>query len=147
MSEPAWTKVMQEIVRRERASLLQYMPEAFPWVGVRDESTLARLMGMVAKEQEAVAGLVKWLQRRFIPLPPTHSFPSSFTSLNFVSVEFLVPRLLEQQRENRAALERDRQHIGDADLRAQVQAFIDLKTRHLQALEELATPAGKPVHV
>jgi hypothetical protein len=139
--------VLQEIVRRERASLLQYVPEAFPWAKTGEEAALAKLLGMVAKERDTVAGLVKWLQRRFIPIPPTNSFPFSYTSLNFCSVDFLVPQLVKQQRENIAALERDKQRIGDADIRAQVQAFIDLKTRHLEALEEFATPAGKPVHV
>src|SRR6185436_8141711 len=98
MSEPAWTKVIQEIVRRERASLLQYLPEAFPWAKTGEEGGLAKLLSMVEQEQGALARLVKWLQRRYIALPPTNSFPFSYTSLNFVSVDFLVPQLVKQQR-------------------------------------------------
>jgi hypothetical protein len=147
MSNPAWTTVLQDIVRRERQSLLQYVPEAYPWAKPGDEAALAKLLKMVEAEQGAAARLAKWLERRHMPVPPTNSFPFSFTTLNFVSVDFLIPRLVEEQRQNIAALEKDKQRIGDADVRQQVQAFIDLKSRHLQTLEEFATPAGNPVHV
>jgi hypothetical protein len=81
-------------------------------------------------------------------MPPyIGSYPSSFTSYGFVSMDFLVPRLVEEQRGEIAALERDLVGITDAEARAQAQQVLDLKRRHLPELEKMAAahpvPAGR----
>ena len=59
--------------------------------------------------------------------------------MNFVSLDYLLPRLAADGRRAIAALERDRAALADAEAKAAGPQFLDLKRRHLKTLEALAT--------
>ena len=88
-----------------------------------------------------MAELGRYLVRRRITPPALGAYPINFTSYNFVALDFLLPRLLEHQRADITALERDRVALGDPEARAQVQALLEVKRRNLGTLEALAAPA------
>jgi hypothetical protein len=139
--------LLQEIVRRESRSVLMYVGDAFPWTTSRGEETLERLRRLVTAERGAIAALGQYLVRRHLPPPYTASYPSNFTTINFLALDYLLPRLVEHERRSLADLERDLPRIADAEARAEVDKLAAVKRRHLAELQELAAaqqpqPAG-----
>jgi hypothetical protein len=62
----------------------------------------------------------------------------AFTTMNFVSIDYLLPRLAEEGHRSIDALQRDRGALTEAGARAELDRFLDLKRRHLKTLEALA---------
>jgi len=130
--------LLPELMRRESRTFLQYARESYPWAhSGKDAELRARLMAMADEENAAIALLGRQLQRRHITLPFLGAFPSSFTNSNFLSISFLVPKLAAAQRQDIGELVKQVPAIAEADLRAQVESYCDLKKRHLQELEAL----------
>ncbi len=136
--------VLQEIVRRESRSLLIYVGDAFPWTTSRGEATLGALRSVIEAERAAVNALGQYLARRRLPQAPLGSYPSYFTTLNFVGLDYLLPRLVAAERSSILELEQGLGRVGDAEAKAQVQKLLGAKRSHLTALEGLAIP-GPPV--
>jgi hypothetical protein len=130
--------VLQEILRRESRSLLSYVGEAFPWAGADEGEALSLLRQMVRDEGRAVAALGQFLVRRRIGLPYVGPYPTGFTTINFLALDYLLPRLADAERRAIADLERELALIKDEAARRQVQDLLDVKRRHLPALEALA---------
>ena len=144
MLDSSTQSLLRDHVRRESRSLLAYVRDAYPWAAAEESEALTTLRRLIREEEEAVAALGRFLARRRVALPPFESYPSSFTSINFVALDYLLPRLVEYQRHSLGDLERDLARVKDPDARAQVQGLIDLKRRHLSSLEELAAQHREP---
>jgi hypothetical protein len=134
--------LVPELLRRESRSYLQYAREAFPWAKGKDDQPRARIAAFGEAESAEIARLGRLLQRRHISLPFLGAFPTSFTTSNFVSAAHMVPRLIADQKQKLADLERDLAGIADAELRQQIEVYRDVKRKHLHELESLL-PAGK----
>jgi rubrerythrin len=132
-------KLLQDILCREGRSVLTYVAEAYPWTTRTEEKTLADLQRLIAAEREAVAGFGRFLVRRRIPLPYLPPYPTHFTTINFLALDFLLPRLIEHERRSIADLERDLAALKDPTAQAEVEKLLALKRRHLPRLEELAS--------
>jgi hypothetical protein len=146
MNNSAWTATLLDVLQRERRSLLPFVAEAYPWASAGEEAALARLRAMIEEEQQAAVRLALYLQHRHVTVPPVGPFPLRYTTLNFVSLDFLVPSLIAEQKQRIAELDRDLPQLTDPEARQQVQAFREMKVRHLKALEELTAQAPKAVH-
>ena len=138
--------LLETIIRREGRSLLQYQSEAFPWPKSSGDPTPEKVRELAREERDAVGALVKFLARRRHTVPYLGAFPMAFTTMNFVSLDYLLPRLVEDGRRSVAALERDRAALTDADAKAELDRLIDLKRRHLKALEAPTTAPAAAVH-
>jgi hypothetical protein len=136
--------LLRDIVSRESRSLLLYMGDAFPWTASCDEPTLTALRALVKTESAAIIALGRYLVRRRVPPAPLSSYPSHFTSYNFIALDYLLRQLVETQRSSITALERDLPKITDADAKEQVAKLLDIKRRHLTQLEALAAPHPEP---
>jgi hypothetical protein len=136
--------LLQDIVRRESRSVLTYVGEAFPWTSSRDSAAWSKLQQLLAEEGAAVASLGRFLARRRSPVSFLGSYPSSFTTLNFVALEHLVPRLVAYQRRAIADLARDLARISDPEAQAQVAMLLEIKGRDLPLLEGLNAPHSEP---
>ena len=68
--------VLQECVRRESRSLLQYAREVPLWVGPADRPVLAKLKAFAATEQAATDALGRYLQKRKAGLPASGPYPT-----------------------------------------------------------------------
>ncbi len=132
-------KLLQDILCRESRSVLIYVAEAYPWTSRTEQKSLVDLQQLIGAEREAVACLGRFLVRHHIPLPYLPSFPAHFTTINFLALDFLLPRLIEHERQSIADLERDLPAIKDPAAHAEVEKLLDLKRRHLPRLEELAS--------
>jgi hypothetical protein len=131
--------VLQGVLRRESLSLLQYVSEAFPWAGPEDREALAKFRQLTEEDREGIGELRRFLARKKIMPSFIGSFPQSFTSLGFVALQTLLPRLVEAQRRDIADLERDLAQLNDPEAQALVQKVLDRKRRHLTELEAIHT--------
>ena len=134
--------LLQDIVRRESRSVLTYVGDAYPWTTARDSRAVDALRKLIAAEAGAVAELGRFLFRRHMPVVSLGSYPSSYTSMNFVALEYLLPRLIDYERRSTAQLERDLAAVRDPEARAEVEKLLAVKRRNLPDLEGLA--ARKP---
>ncbi len=137
--------LLEAVIRREGRSLLQYQSEAFPWPKSSGDPTPQRVRELAREEREAVGSLVRFLSRRRHTVPYLGAFPMAFTTMNFMSLDFVLPRLAEDGRRAVADLERDRAALSDAEARAELDRFLEMKRRHQKALEALAQDESRPV--
>ena len=129
--------LLQEVFRREGQSFLLYIHDAFPWTASEGEPALERLQRLIESERGAVTALGRYLLRQRVPLPFLGSFPMNFTSFNFQSLAYLVPKLIDAEKRLLADLERDLTRVPDVGARAELTKLADLKRRHLQELSVL----------
>jgi hypothetical protein len=132
--------LLQNILRRESRSVLQYVAEAYPWTTAAQSKTLTTLQEIIAAEKDAVARLGRFLLRQHIPLPYLSSFPSHFTTINFLALDYILPRLMVYERQSIADLERDLPSLKDPAARAEVEKLLAMKRRHLPRMQELISP-------
>jgi hypothetical protein len=144
MIDPRTEAVLQEIVRRESRSVLSYVGDAFPWTTARESAALPRLSKLVAEERQAVAELALFLTRRHVTLPYLGSYPNAFTTINFIALDYLLPRLVDFEGQSIADLERDLARLTDPEARAKVEKLLEVKRRHLPILKSLNTPQPEP---
>jgi hypothetical protein len=129
--------LLQDILRRESRSVLFYVAEAFPWTNSTEEKALKVLQQLIAAERQAVTELGQFLVRRRVPLPFLPSYPASFTTINFLALDYVLPRLVEHEHRSIADLERDLPSLKDPAARAEVEKLLALKRRHLIQFEVL----------
>jgi hypothetical protein len=92
-ADPA--RLLTDALRRESRSLLQYVRAADPWAPAADRHLLTAVREMADKEAATLDRLAAFLQTKRVPLPHLGAFPTAFTSLNFVAVRSLLPRLIK----------------------------------------------------
>jgi hypothetical protein len=128
---------LAEVLRREERSLLQYVRAAEPWTPPAERKQLAEVRRMADAEAAALDRLAAFLQGRRVPLPNPAAFPTAFTSLNYVALRTLLPRLVAEQSQDVAELEADHQALSEAG-RCPVAELLGLKRAHLEELRKLA---------
>ena len=137
--DAATRALLENILRREARSLLQYVSQSFPWTTADEEQALVRLQELVREQSRAVGALSQFYARREHTVPYLGSFPSSFTTINFVSLDHLLPLLAEAERQSLEQLERDVTKLTDPEAREVVQKMVELKRSHLSTLKTLTT--------
>ena len=138
MIDPHSQTLLQDILRRESRSVLLYVDEAFPWTTLTEEKSWTTLRQLIAEERQAVAALGQFLVRQRVPLPFLPSFPVQFTTINFLAFDYVLPRLINSERQSIAALEHDLTALKDPAAHAEIEKLLALKRRHLPQLEALA---------
>lgn len=119
-------------------SLLQYVGESWPWTGYDEAEEQAAINTLVAEQKASVQALAELLAERGHFIEPG-TYPTEYTSLHYVALDYLLSQLVEDQRElveECAAVSGDAQDDPDAGpLLAQI---ADQAAAHLKTLEELA---------
>jgi hypothetical protein len=128
---------LQEILRRESRSFLQYAGDAMPWTEPGEEDALAQVQALIEEEGRANGSFAKFLVRRRVGVPYLGSYPVAFTTLNFVSLDHLLPLLVDAERQGIGDLQKDLAAFVDSEARLEIQKFLELKERHLSELEAL----------
>ena len=136
--------LLQEVLRREGRSELMYVAEAYPWTAARGHAALGALQALIREEADALTALGRWMTRRRVAPPYLGAFPTGFTTINFLALDYLLPRLRDRQREAVAQLERDAHAVIHPEARAQLDGLLALKRRHLATLESLAATGAPP---
>jgi hypothetical protein len=131
--------LIQQQIRRDGRSLLQYVGEAFPYAPVSAEATQRRVAELAREEQEAIGRLIRFLQRHHATPPVLGAFPSSFTTINFISLEHLLPALVKDQQRAVAELQHELGTLPDGEVRHLLWEYLEMKRKHLQVLEGVHT--------
>ena len=105
-------------------SLLQYTAEAAPWSSDADEELLAQVMEFAAKQESSIEAIVNFLQSRKV-LIDFGVYPQEYTSLHFVSLEYLLARLKESEQTLLSELKNALGDlVGDEEATSLVQATV-----------------------
>jgi hypothetical protein len=131
------TRVLQDLVRRESRSLLQYVSDAFPWTTRQERAAVAELQTIVEEERQGAADAVALLLRQHQTPPYLGSYPMDFTTINYVSLDHLLPLLVENEGHSIRALERDLDSVSDPEARGLVEGVLAKKRAHLSRLATL----------
>jgi rubrerythrin len=130
--------LLQEVARREGRSLFQYVRDAFPWTTASELEALAQVQKLTEEEREGVARLVQFLVKQHHTFPNLGTYPSSFTNINYISLEHLLPMLADYEQKSITELERDLSSVSDLEAKRLLEQILATKRRHLEALETLA---------
>ena len=118
-------------------SLLQYVSESVPWSAAKSAGALAQIMTMAREEREAAARLMRILQKKHLSPRDHGAYPSHYTTMNFVAIDYLLPKLIADNEKEVAEIEARLPQAIDEEAHALTQAYLDMKRRHLQALKEV----------
>lgn len=139
MTDARTEVVLQDLLRREGRSLLQYVCEAFPWTNDPGQEKLAVLQRLGEEERAAAAGVASHLRRLHAVAPHLGPYPMAYTTINYAALDHLLPLLAKAQAGAVADLERDLAGLADAEARLQVDRVLQTKRHHLTTLQSLAT--------
>jgi hypothetical protein len=128
---------LQDIIRREGRSFLQYAGESFPWAALPEKAAVAELQQLVVEEREGAAALARYLAKNRLTPPYLGAYPSYFTSYNFLALPRLLVLLIAHQNQGKEELQRDVTALH-GETRQQVERLLEMKKRHLVELEKLA---------
>lgn len=131
--------LLEQIIDRESRSLVHYVAEAFPWATSAESAALAEFDQVAASEREQTAALARHLFQRHRRTVKPGPFPQAFTTINFVSLEYLLPRLVTAEQAAIAQLENDLTQLADAADRAAAAQLLATKQQNLKRLESLAS--------
>src|SRR5437868_1306015 len=104
---------MERVLHREGRSLFQYLREVPPWVSMREENALAEMITMGKSELAELESMGRNFQRRFGEMPKMGRFPD-FTPYNDMALNFLLPKIVAEQKQLLADLEADRGGLTDS---------------------------------
>jgi hypothetical protein len=135
--------LLQDIVRRASRSMLQYVGESYPWAADGEAELLAKVRAVIDEEEQAIESFAAFLRKKRIGIPYLGSYPEIFTHINYVSLDYLMPRLMGWQRSWVGILERDASLINDSEAKAEVEKLLAAARNHLQALEQMSATHAK----
>ena len=145
--DPLSLRLVNDTIRRESRSLLQYVTDAFPWITPQEQTALVKLRDVVKEQKAALAGLGSVLYRRHLALPYVGTFPADFTTINYVSLDHLLGLLVEFEAKGCALLEQAIGQVSDMEANDLLKKYLELKRRYLQSLKTLATAHHDPAVV
>ena len=134
--------IERQIVRDGR-SLLQYVEEAFPYTPANAEEAHHRVDALAKDEQQAIGKLIRYLQKEHATPPLLGAFPSRFTTINFVSLGFMLPAIVQEQQRGIADLEKGLHQLPESEGRHVLWEYLESKRRRVQGLQS-ATQASLP---
>jgi hypothetical protein len=128
--------IERQIIRDGR-SLLQYVGDAFPYAPHLAEPGVHRLTALAKEQQTAVGRLIRFLQRHHATPPWLGSFPSEFTSANFVALAHLLPALQKDEQRGIAELERSLATLPAGEVHDLLADYLQMKRRALETLNDI----------
>jgi len=129
-------QTLARMLARQASSLLQYLRGAWPWTPAGEQPILERLGAIQTEESAALRDLVNFLlKNRGTPTGPV--FPEEFTTLHFVGLDHLLPRLVAFQRWLVQGAEADLANLTDPAARTVGEKLVAMNRRHLAELEQL----------
>lgn len=135
MSKPVSPNLLNRILHEQYRSLPQYLAESWPWVHRGDEAARATLQGIIQKQQEHCRAIVDLIGRRGGSIDPG-AFPTDYTDLNYLALDFVLESLVSDRQAAIARLEDYcRQCSEDPEALALVDAILQDERDHLNQLQ------------
>jgi hypothetical protein len=139
--DPASRALVLEVILRDGRALLQYTAESVPWTTREKQPVIDKVCALAVEQQASVARLSRYLAKQHAA-PATHgSYPSYYTTLNFVGINHLLPHLVKEQQQTSADLEKRLVSLPKGEVHDLLEEHLRLKRRHLEVLGELAQAA------
>lgn len=121
-------------------SLLQYTGEACPWAPSTEDAVTEQLQALVRQQQTQIARLANLLSQR-MDCFDVGTYPTDYTDLQYLSLSYLLARLIRDQEAVLAKLRTTADDCGnDAEARDLLQ---QLQVGVSQTLESLKALAAK----
>ncbi|GBD37140.1 hypothetical protein HRbin36_02270 [bacterium HR36] len=136
LSLPPTLTVLNRIFAREKVSYLQYLKDAWIWTDADGRAVWKEISRVIDEEQRMLQRLAELIVRRKGILA-TAVFDERFTESHYVSLAHLMPRLVAYQRWLIQELEKDVRQLEDPEALALAKEMLEMKRRHLTALENL----------
>ncbi len=127
--------LIQRLIALGKRSLLQYVSDAAPFTNEKSRDLCAAIFVAAAEERDAIASLLRVLQKQHIRPVVVGSYPAQFTLLNFVTIDSLAPKLSAEIELHLSELEKRLAATDDEETRGLVEPFLAMKRRHLQMLQ------------
>lgn len=137
-------QLLRSLVRKEGRSLLQYVAESFPWTKPEDQGLVRRVLALAHVEGALLARLIRLLLKLRIGAPPLGAYPQSFTTINFMSLDFLLPLLREDQKARIADIEMLMTQFPEGEVRSLLLELAHEKRKHLDFMNNFRHH-GEPV--
>ena len=123
-------------------SLPMYLEEARPWTR-RDDQPAQRALANLVADQRMFSGRVAQTILDLDGNPALGRFPTAFTSLHDLSIEFLMPRIVECQRRDLQAIEQCVHELaGTPMVRPLAEEILGNARGHLDILDALVVGEG-----
>ena len=138
-------KLLHDLIAMGSTSLLQYVSESSPFSADAAHADVDGVKAAAREERDEAVRLTRFLQKKHERLAKSVSFPSDFTTMNFVTLEYLVPKLIAEHEREIAAVAPRIDQAGDEEIRALAENHLAMKRRRLETLKRLAqkkTPAA-----
>lgn len=126
-------------IRRDGRSRLQYVGESCPYISTQSEAARSQVEDMAREESDVIGRLIQYLHRNHVSPPVLGAFPSGYTTSNFVTLQYLLPALVTEQGQAIAELEQSLTGLPESDARHRLWEYLEMKRRHLKALQAVAT--------
>lgn len=125
-------------------SLLQYAGESWPWTSADEVGERAAVEKMVAEQRETVLQLAELLNERAHRIT-YGQYPSEYTSLHYVALDYLLDQLASQQQSLAEELSATAADLkSDEHAHAIVTAAAEQAARHQRELEGLIAQRKSP---
>lgn len=134
------TDFMHALIRKEARSLLQYIGESYPWASHERMDALESLLHIAKHEAHQIDRLARWCIKNKLGNPPLGAYPQSFMGINFSSLEFLLPLLINDHKKRIADLEWSLLS-APADAHGLIKDLVGAKKKHLEKLQSFLVPA------
>ena len=130
------TQLDQLLITLSR-SLLQYVGEAWPWTGSHASTERQKINELVSRQQKQISRLSELLSRRnrYIDFG---TYPTEYTDLHYVALDYLLSQLIENEDSLITDLEQTLQKCtDDSDAIPLLQQILSDQRASLSQLQEL----------
>ena len=139
MADSQHTAELNQLLGALARSLVQYVGECWPWTRVEAEDERRTIDEIVERQQRQIAALADLIMGRGT-IAEFGTFPTEFTDLHYVALDYLLDQLIADERSLVAAIESAAGACSDdaeaADLLKQLLAE---EQENAATLEKLAT--------
>jgi len=131
--------VLNRLLTIEMRSLPMYLVNTSSWDDPHNEAAVQTIIH-TAEDQQAMASRVARLIQMREGAVVVGEFPMAYTDLNFLSLDFLLRRLVAAQRGDVEAVRRCVEELDkDPIARELAEEILGAEKAHLEAFEELVT--------
>jgi len=134
--------LLSRLIEMGSCSLLQYTCELAPYTPPKLQAVRVKVFAMADEERAEVARFTRFLQKQHMRLKTPASYPSHFTTMNFCSLDFLLPKLRVEHAKEIAEIESRLPGAAHPDVSKMAGAYLEMKRRHLSELTDLTPSAA-----
>lgn len=143
---PPEANVLNRLLALEYRSLPMYLRDASPWTQDRDHQAASALANIVADQAEMARRIATVILERRGNVEPG-DWPTDFTHTHYLSLDFLLNKMVEYEKRDIAVLEAIAAELSDdPQARELAEEVLGSQRAHLEVLESLAKqpdPGGR----